>query len=113
MRDAFSFSNHYTVVTPCGPSRASLLTGQYAMNHRSVRNGTPLDPRIHHADDPALHSYEMPMPGFEEVVETRFDQSQPWRAHLAAQGYDLPPKDRFYAPIAFRVKLESQNTACR
>jgi len=25
MRDAFSFSNHYSVVTPCGPSRALLI----------------------------------------------------------------------------------------
>jgi len=42
MSEATSFNQHYTVTTPCGPSRASLLTGLYAMNHRSVRNGTPL-----------------------------------------------------------------------
>ena len=41
-RDAVSFENHFSVTNPCGPSRASILTGQYAMNHRSVRNGTPL-----------------------------------------------------------------------
>ena len=29
----------------CGPSRASLYTGMYLMNHRSVLNGTPLDAR--------------------------------------------------------------------
>ena len=40
--EGVTFRNHFSVVTPCGPSRASLLTGQYAMNHRSVRNGTPL-----------------------------------------------------------------------
>ncbi len=44
--DGVLFRNHYTQCTPCGPSRASLLTGMYMMNHRSVRNGTPLDARF-------------------------------------------------------------------
>ncbi|WP_342974963.1 sulfatase-like hydrolase/transferase, partial [Henriciella sp. AS95] len=34
MADAVTFQQHYSVVNPCGPSRASLLTGQYSMNHR-------------------------------------------------------------------------------
>ena len=37
------FQNHYCQTVPCGPSRASLLTGMYMMNHRCVNNGTPLD----------------------------------------------------------------------
>ncbi len=45
MADSVTFANHFTVATPCGPARASLLTGLYAMNHRSVRNGAPLDAR--------------------------------------------------------------------
>jgi len=40
------FRNHFAQCMPCGPSRASLLTGMYMMNHRSVRNGTPLDARF-------------------------------------------------------------------
>ncbi len=40
------FANHWTVTAPCGPSRASLHTGLYLMNHRSVNNGTPLDDRF-------------------------------------------------------------------
>ncbi|MGB1641502.1 MAG: sulfatase-like hydrolase/transferase, partial [Paracoccaceae bacterium] len=42
MEHAVVFEQHFSVTSPCGPARASLLTGQYAMNHRSVRNGTPL-----------------------------------------------------------------------
>ena len=44
--DGVLFRNHYAQCVPCGPSRASLLTGMYMMNHRSVRNGTPLDARF-------------------------------------------------------------------
>lgn len=126
MDEAVAFRRHYSVCNPCGPSRASILTGQYAMNHRSVRNGAPLrhdtpnlalearklgyvpllfgysdtslDPRVHDADDPRLRTYEGIMPGFDEVVEMGSEVSQPWRDDLAAKGYDLPDYTRFYEP---------------
>jgi arylsulfatase A-like enzyme len=41
-----TFSNHWANAAPCGPSRASLYTGMYLQNHRSVTNGTPLDDRF-------------------------------------------------------------------
>ena len=44
-KDGVLFKNHFGQCTPCGPSRTSLLTGLYLMNHRSGRNGTPLDAR--------------------------------------------------------------------
>ncbi|MCB1716582.1 MAG: sulfatase-like hydrolase/transferase, partial [Candidatus Competibacteraceae bacterium] len=44
-KDAVLFRRHYTTAAPCGPARASLLTGLYPMNHRSILNGTPLDAR--------------------------------------------------------------------
>jgi hypothetical protein len=44
--DGMLFRNHFTQSAPCGPSRACLLTSMYAMNHRSLRNGTPLDSRF-------------------------------------------------------------------
>lgn len=130
MADAVSFHRHYSVANPCGPSRASLLTGQYAMNHRSVRNGTPLphdipnlatemrkagwlpllfgytdttpDPRIHAADDPVLTSYEQVLPGFQEVVEMRLEESLPWRAYLMDKGYDVPPYPEIFRPTGPR-----------
>lgn len=128
MADAVTFKRQFSVTSPCGPSRASLLTGQYAMNHRSVRNGTPLrhdvptiatemrksgyvpmlfgytdtsqDPRAYPAGDPALRSYEHPMAGFDEVVEMRFEMSFPWRSHLMAQGYAFDSFAKVYAPVS-------------
>ena len=44
--DGVLFKRHYTVCAPCGPARTSLHTGLYLMNHRSGRNGTPLDDRF-------------------------------------------------------------------
>ena len=41
--DGVVFEQHFAQATPCGPSRASLYTGKYLHNHRSVINGMPLD----------------------------------------------------------------------
>ncbi len=128
MADAVTFERHFSVVNPCGPSRASLLTGQYSMNHRSVRNGTPLrqdvpniatemrkagyvpmlfgytdtsqDPRAYHANDPALRNFEYPMVGFQESLEMRFEMSYPWRSHLINQGYNFKTFACVYHPVA-------------
>ncbi len=128
MAESVSFANHFTVTAPCGPARASLLTGLYAMNHRSVRNGTPLDegitnlalearkggwdpllfgytdtsvdPRGRDPEDPDLRSYEGLMPGFDERVQMRFETSVPWIEHLQRRGYDLPkPYWSVFAPV--------------
>ncbi|MDP5217174.1 alkaline phosphatase family protein [Ruegeria sp. 2205SS24-7] len=128
MEDAVSFERHFSVTNPCGPSRASILTGQYAMNHRSIRNGTPLrhdtpniatemrklgylpmlfgytdtsqDPRAFAPGDPALSTYEFPMPGFHEMTEMRLEMSYPWRSHLMAQGYAFDRYCDVYRPVS-------------
>ncbi len=130
MADGVTFRRHFSVANPCGPSRASILTGQYAMNHRSTRNGTPLpgdlpnlatevrkggwlpllfgytdttrDPRGLPPGDPMLKSYEQVMPGFVEACEMRLEESWPWRAHLAAKGYAVPPYPAIYRPAGPR-----------
>lgn len=127
-KDAVTFTSHYSVTNPCGPARASILTGLYAMNHRSVRNGAPLaagisnlaiearksgfepmlfgytdtsqDPRNHHPSDPQLANEEMVMPGFREMLEMRYQASLPWQADLKAKGYKLPPFQQFYHPVS-------------
>ena len=45
-KEGVAFRRHYAQCAPCGPSRTSMLTGLYMMNHRSVKNGTPLDDRL-------------------------------------------------------------------
>lgn len=132
MREAVTFSRHFSVATPCGPSRASLLTGQYAMNHRSVRNGTPLrhdtpnlatearrrgyepllfgytdsarDPRVLEADDPRLQTYEELMPGFTEAVRMRMESDDRcWRDHLASRGIQLAAYPDCYRPLGDKL----------
>lgn len=128
MADAVTFEQNYTVVNPCGPSRASILTGQYAMNHRSVRNGTPLrhdiptlpgemrnagytpmlfgytdtsrDPRQHAPSDPAIRTYEQHMEGFQEMLEMRLEMSYPWRSHLLNKGYRFDNYWDLYKPVS-------------
>ena len=121
------FRRHYAQAAPCGPSRASLHTGQYLMNHRSVLNGTPLDarftnvalevraagydpvlfgytdaspdPRQLSAEDPRLRTYEGVLPGFRAVVDLP-EHARPWGAWLREQGYDVPDDvTEMYRPV--------------
>src|SRR3546814_939181 len=41
------FLRHFSQAAPCSPGRASLYTGLYQMNHRVLRNGTPLRSEEH------------------------------------------------------------------
>lgn len=127
-KDAVTFTKHFSVTNPCGPSRASIFTGKYAMNHRSVRNGAPLsdgitnialemrksgydpllygytdtspDPRSRHPNDPDLTTEEGLMPGFREMLEMRLMESYPWRAYLKSKGYDFPDYSHIYHSVS-------------
>ena len=122
------FANHWSVTAPCGPSRASLLTGLYSMNHRSVNNGVPLDagldnlahlarragyeptlfgytdtsvdPRlVTDPDDPRLRDYEGVLPGFAVELLLTGEHKDPWLRWLAARGVEVPADpDDLYAP---------------
>ncbi len=122
------FARHYAQAAPCGPSRASLHTGQYLMNHRSVANGTPLDarftnvafeargvgydpvlfgytdaspdPRVLAPDDPRLRTYEGVLPGFRAVVDLK-ESLLPWGEWLRGHGYAVPEDVRaMYEPVS-------------
>ena len=114
--DGTLFRSHYTQATPCGPARASLYTGLYLHNHRSVINGAPLDarhsnvalearkagydpalfgyndvspdPRSYPPGDPVLTSYEGLLPGMTPIVVLRED-NLPWLADLMSKGYEV------------------------
>ncbi|MDB4223588.1 alkaline phosphatase family protein [Granulosicoccus sp.] len=139
MQDGMTFNQHYTVTTPCGPSRASLLTGLYAMNHRSVRNGTPLgkhhktlgnymrtvgyepmlfgytdisaDPDGRHPKDPDLKDYEGLSQGFVEAIRMRGDSGGgPWVGYLKRKGYPVPEKyGELYRPVLDANTASSQD----
>ena len=115
--DATVFTHHFANTTPCGPSRACLLTGMYAHNHRSVQNGTPLDggftnialearglgyapalfgytdtsmdPRRYPPGDARLTSYEGTMPGFDGICPLHEDGGR-WLEYLRERGVDVP-----------------------
>ena len=103
------FRRHFSQATPCGPARACLHTGMYALNHRSITNGTPLDdrhsdlaaeamkarfrpilfgytdrsadPRGRDPGDPWLRTYEGLYPSFEVGLYLPEDNAA-WLAHL-------------------------------
>ena len=119
--DGITFTNHYVQCIKCGPSRASMLTGMYLQNHRSVRNGTPLDsrhtniaiearkagydpgligytdtshdPTQHDPEDPVLKSYHGVMPGFTSISgKTMAGVPIKWLHWLKEKGYEIPDK---------------------
>jgi arylsulfatase A-like enzyme len=109
------FRRHFAQSAPCAPSRASLYTGMYLMNHRAASNGTPLDarftnvalvardagyepalfgytdmsvdPRTVAPDDPRLYSYEGVLPGFDPVCHLPAMDPEPWLQYLRKHGY--------------------------
>jgi len=111
------FARHFTQCSPCGPSRASLYTGLYQMNHRVVRNGTPFDrrhdtialamrrlgyrptlfgytdqaadPRVEPPDSPWLRTYEGILPGFDVGLRLPEDP-EPWLDWLVGRGHERP-----------------------
>ena len=115
------FRRHYSQSTPCGPARASLYTGLYLHNHRSVTNGTPLDdrhaniarevrkagydpalfgftdistdPRGREADDPELRTRTGLLPGMTPVVRIDADH-RPWIEALRHRGYEVEDDPR-------------------
>ena len=118
-REGVTFRNHVTTCVPCGPARASLLTGLYLMNHRAVQNTVPLDARHMNLGralrlagyDPALIGYTTTTPdprstgpadprfttlgdlmdGFRSVgaFEPNMEGYFGW---LAQKGFPLPPR---------------------
>ena len=114
--DGVAFKRHYAQATPCGPARASLYTGMYMQNHRSVLNGTPLDarhtnvalearktgykpalfgytdissdPRRYAPGDYVLDSYEGVLPGMVPITHLTSGW-KPWLAHLKLKGYQI------------------------
>lgn len=115
--DGTYFRNHWSATCPCGPARASLFTGTYLHNHRSLRNGTPLsnhftnvalearslgwdpvlfgytdispDPTGLDPADPVFDTYEGVLPGMTRVCRLDDDMSL-WTSDLRARGYDIP-----------------------
>ncbi len=119
--DGVLFTNHFVQCIKCGPSRASMLTGMYLQNHRSVTNGTPLDsrhtnialesrkagydpaltgytdtspdPTKHDPCDPVLKSYHGVLPGFTSISgKTMAGVPAEWLNWLKEKGYHIPDK---------------------
>ena len=119
------FARHHANAVPCAPSRASLYTGMYLMNHRAVSNGTPLDdrhdnvarvarrlgyspalfgytdtgidPRTMPAGDARLHSYEGVLPGFDPVCDLPEGAPFAWLDWLRSRGTAVPEQWREFA----------------
>lgn len=136
--DGVLFARHFANATPCGPSRATMLTGLYACNHRSITNGTPLDarhrtlaellrrggfdpvlfghtdtsvdPRTVADDDPRLLSYEGTAAGF-RLEQPLGDDLAGWLDHLADRGYGRMTVDEAYAtPLGAPARWKEQDS---
>ena len=127
--EGVTFKNHFAQCIPCGPSRASIFTGMYMQNHRSVENGTPLDarhtnialefrklgyapalvgytdtthdPRLFSPNDPDLRTYESILPGFKCLAMSSEEFPEDWALWLEEKGYTVPdnPRDLYYKAV--------------
>jgi len=112
-----AFTSHFTGIVPCGPARATMLTGLYPFIHRSVTNGAPLDkrftniakearkigydPKLYGYTDTSLdpryldpqdernYTYESPMEGFDPVCHLTESNSDTWGSYLNENGFKI------------------------
>lgn len=110
-----TFARHYVQGSPCGPSRASLATGQYVMNHRVINNDAPTsqhlktlpmfarelgyepaligytttvpDPRHTHFNDPRLTTNSIA--GGWNIVRNFEEPRDHYLAWLSGMGYEV------------------------
>jgi arylsulfatase A-like enzyme len=111
-REGVTFRNHVTTTVPCGPARASLLTGLYLMNHRAVQNTVPLD--IRHTNlakqlrrigyDPALIGYttSTPDPRGTEPADPRFTYLGDLMDGFRSVGAFEPTMDGYFGWLAHK-----------
>lgn len=120
------FRQHYAQGSPCGPSRASLATGLYVMNHRVVTNDAPTahhlrtlpmfarefgyepalvgytttvpDPRTTHPNDPRFTTNSIA--GGWNIVRDFEEPRAHYLAWLSGRGYPIPARyeDLFRPP---------------
>ena len=116
--EGVTFTQHYAQSSPCGPSRASLLTGQYLMNHRVITNNTPTSRHLktlpwfmrESGYEPALVGYTttVPDPRTTDANDPRFrtntiadgwnivrdfeGEREHYLAYLSGLGYTIPAK---------------------
>ncbi|MBL8341092.1 MAG: sulfatase-like hydrolase/transferase [Rubrivivax sp.] len=111
-----TFRRHYAQGSPCGPSRASIATGMYVMNHRVITNDAPTaqhlktlpmfarelgyepalvgytttvpDPRHAHANDPRFTTNSIA--GGWNIVRDFEEPRAHYLAWLSGQGYTIP-----------------------
>jgi len=111
------FKSHFAGIVPCGPARATMLTGLYPFIHRSVTNGAPLDkrftniaketrkikydpklygytdtswdPRYLDRKDEKNYTYESPMEGFDPVCYLSETNSDSWGNYLNENGFKI------------------------
>jgi arylsulfatase A-like enzyme len=123
--EGVTFRNHFTQAVPCGPARASLLTGLYLMNHRAVQNTIPLssrftnlahelrrggydpalvgyttttpDPRTTSPNDPRFFVLGDIMEGFHSVGS--FENRNAYFGWVESQGFKMPkPREDIWRP---------------
>ncbi len=134
------FTHHFSNCAPCGPGRASLLTGLWQMNHRVTDNGAPLaahlptlpdllrplgyrptlfgytdttyDPATLSPGAPELRFWEQPMRGFDLGVHLD-DFIGPWLEWLADEGFDVPARSDYftiYDPVDVKIPADRGET---
>lgn len=101
--EGIEFTNAYTCVPLCGPSRRTILTGLYAHNHKEIKNES------HHPYDTETYFEKLTKEGYRLIYIGKWHAGSGTAHQFGCEGYSYPRFGNPYLTEEYKEYLKEKN----